>query len=229
MVLAHADGVVTGLRPLKVGDRVARGEVLGEIIPLSTKRQMVQLGRAPTEPTAPTAPTAPMASEGALLSLQDGLVVETLVNNADVVKAGQALLSLEPVERQLEAVIYLPANGMAKALRPGMQVQLSPAHTRRESVGYLQGEISEIAKYPSTDTAMMSLFGNAQLVREFSAAGAPQAVTVVLKIDPDSASGYQWSTAAGARVALSSGTLVQARFVLDASSPIAVGLRRARL
>jgi HlyD family secretion protein len=149
-----------------------------------------------------------------IVSPHDGIVVETMAMQGDVVKNGQPIVSVEINEGLLEAVVYLPPNSNAKLLKAGMPAQISPATAKKERFGYLVGTVTAVAQYPATELGMLSLFNNATLVRELTRNGPPISVQVQLTKDAASRSGYRWSSTAGAMVELSSGTLATGTFVV---------------
>jgi HlyD family secretion protein len=153
-------------------------------------------------------------------SPHDGIVVETMAMEGDVVRNGQPILSIEVDKGMLEAVVYLPPNSNAKLLKPGMPAQISPATAKKERFGYLIGNVVAVAQYPATESGMLSLFNNAALVRELTRNGPPVSVHVRLIRDAGTRSGYKWSSSAGARVELSSGTLATGTFVVERKRPI---------
>ena len=157
-----------------------------------------------------------------LTSPHEGIVVEIMAMKGDVVKNGQPVMSIEVNEGVLEAVIYLPPNSNAKLLKPGMPAQISPVTAKKERFGYLVGAVIAVAQYPATEAGMLSLFNNAALVRELTRNGPPIAVSVQLRKDPSTHSGYQWSSTTGAKVELSSGTLAGGTFVVETKRPISL-------
>lgn len=157
-----------------------------------------------------------------ITSPHEGVVVETMAMQGDVVKSGQPILSIEANEGQLEAVVYLPPNSNAKLLKPGMAAQISPATAKKERFGYLNGTVTGVGQYPATESGMLSLFNNAALVRELNRNGPPIPVQVRLTRDPASRSGYKWSSSTGNRVELSSGTLATGTFVVENRRPISL-------
>ena len=157
-----------------------------------------------------------------IVSPHDGVVVETMAMQGDVVKSGQPIVSVEINKGLLEAVVYLPPNSNAKLLKAGMPAQISPATAKKERFGYLIGTVTAVAQYPATESGMLSLFNNAALVRELTRNGPPISVQVQLTKDSATRSGYRWSSHAGANVELSSGTLATGTFVVEKKRPISL-------
>lgn len=83
------------------------------------------------------------------------------------------------------------------------------------------GRVSYVAEYPATPQSMGLLLQNEALVREL-AGGAPPIAARAALLPASNASGYQWSSAAGAPVKLTSGTLCRADIVVDRQRPIAL-------
>lgn len=157
-----------------------------------------------------------------IVSRHDGVVIEQLAINGDEVRDGQAVLSLEAEHRQLHAVVYLPPGSNAKLLKPGMSAQISPVTSQKERYGFLEGRILTVSEYPATEQGMLSMLNSSALVQEFSRAGPPIAVVVEFILDPDTASGYAWSSRAGGGVELSSGTLCAGSFMVEKKRPISL-------
>lgn len=157
-----------------------------------------------------------------VVSTHEGLVVEVLVSQGDIVAVNQPVLSVEEPVRLLEALIYMPPQSEAKRIKPGMPVQLSPVTAVKERYGYLVGEVTSVSKYPSTDQGMHAVFNNSSLVRDLSKQGAPIAVTVALIQDDSTKSGYRWSSSAASQLELSSGTLAAATFTIEVQKPISL-------
>lgn len=157
-----------------------------------------------------------------IVSPFEGIAVEMMVMQGDVVRKGQSVLSVEIDYGALEAMLYLPPQSNAKLIKPGMRAQVSPATSRKERFGYLVGSVTTVAKFPSTEQGMKSTFDNPALIREMNLEGPPIAVQVALLEDPATRSGYRWSSRSGATVELSSGTLVTGTVVIENKRPISL-------
>jgi multidrug resistance efflux pump len=160
--------------------------------------------------------------ESAVVSEFDGVVVELMAMQGENVRSGAPVLSLEVGQRDLEVMIFMPQHGRAKRIKPGMAAQISPSDAASERYGYMLGTVVSVSKYPATEQGMMAVFNNASLVRELSKTGPPLAVLVRLMPDPASASGYQWSTQAGRKLAVTSGTMAAGTFLIENYRPISL-------
>lgn len=144
-----------------------------------------------------------------------GKVVEIKRNVGDLLEPNTPLLSLltdglrngeDP--SGLVAILYMSA-AEGKKVRERMMVQLSPSTVRREEYGFMLGRVVSVATVPSTEDGMMRILRNKQLVQDLAKNGAPIEVEVALQTDPETPSGYRWSSGAGPTVAISPSTLAQ--------------------
>ncbi|RDU95491.1 NHLP bacteriocin system secretion protein [Trinickia dinghuensis] len=249
-IVATGGGVLTAFDGLQPGQAVHKGQVLAGIAqPLLTHQrdaartelrqlEMERDGMEKRQPSDPLIPefdarilsarhrlddvTAQLSLNDKVVSPYDGVVVEVLANQGDVVAANQPLLSVEGAQRSLEALIYVPPRSEAAAIRPGMAVQLSPATARKERYGYLAGKVRSVSKYPSTERGMLAVVDNPGLVRQLSSDGPPVAVTVDLIPDATTRSGYRWSSRAASELDLNSGTLASASVTVEVQKPISL-------
>ena len=76
-----------------------------------------------------------------ILSPYSGRVLEVLANRGDVVNPGTAILSVEVLSENLQAVLFVPAS-TGKKVQPGMTVRLSPSTVKREEYGSLLGRVT---------------------------------------------------------------------------------------
>lgn len=148
-----------------------------------------------------------------------GNVVELLTTFGNFVSTGDDVLDFESDEEELGVLMYVPPNVGAQ-LHPGMSARISPASARREQFGFLVGDVSEIARYPSTRAGMQALLNNDTLTDKLFAGadGTPVEVWVT----PQHAStptGLRWSSSNGPP-SLRAGTLCTADVVLAQRHPI---------
>jgi len=237
-IVASGNGVLTDFARFKPGQLVRKGQVLAHISqPLlelqrdGARAEVRRLALAPTTRASDAllsarARLAELSAQldlaGSVVSTHNGVVVELLASEGDVVAINQPVLSVEQPVRALLAMIYLPPQSQAERIRPGMTVQLSPSTAPKERYGYLLGKVISVSKYPSTEQGMMNVFNNQGLVRDLSRQGAPIAVQVALLADKNTQSGYRWSSGAASELPLASGTLTGASFTLEVQRPISL-------
>ena len=122
-----------------------------------------------------------------------GRVVEVRVTRGNLVSGGTTLISLEQPGRSMEAVLYLPPLDGTK-IRPGMEVQLSPASVKKEEYGLLLGRVSSVGAFPATLSGMRRVLGSEELAKALSNQAPPIEVHVELVRNPTTVSGYQWTS-----------------------------------
>jgi HlyD family secretion protein len=150
-----------------------------------------------------------------------GQVVEVKVAAGALVQAGTPVLSVQSEVVRLEALIYVPAD-KAKETKAGMSVEISPASVRREEFGFIRGKVTFVSDYPATEAALQRVFENGPLVRALAGAGPVTEVHVEMEPDPSTPSGFRWSSAKGAPIQLSGGTLIAGEVVTREQPPIAL-------
>ncbi len=157
-----------------------------------------------------------------MISPYSGRVIEVKTNPGTLVNAGQSILSMERTGKDiknLEAVIYVSSLD-GKKIRPGMEVLISPAAVKREEHGYMVGWVTSVAEFPATQQGMMRILQNEQLVRDMLGGGAVFQVQADLMPDPDTVSGYRWTSAGGPSQAVQSGSLGSAYVTVQRQRPI---------
>jgi HlyD family secretion protein len=153
-------------------------------------------------------------------------VLEIMVKEGQLISGSTPILSLQPAAGDLEARLYLsPADG--KLVATNMPVDLSPVSVKKEEYGLLRGHVVSVSPFPVTPQGMLRILENQALVNEFSQGGAPIEVSVAL----DRGKGtnqYAWSSAKGADVVLTSGTLCDGTITIKREHPIDLVLPIAR-
>jgi HlyD family secretion protein len=152
-----------------------------------------------------------------LVSPHAGRVVEITVNSGEVVEPGRALATIaatDTSDARLTAFLYVnPADG--KRIRPGMLTEINPTAFRPEEYGYMLGRVESVSELPATLEGMLRVLKNDQLARELTQAGVPFEVRVSLLPDPDTPSGYRWSSSRGPDAEINAGMLLSARVIVD--------------
>ncbi len=197
-------GQITSLN-VDVGDRVEAGEVVAQV--------------AETDRVTPTTIVSPYA----------GRVLEIKVDDGDLIERGTPILSIEALDEEpgeLEVALYLPA-AEGKKVRPGMSVQIAPSTVERERFGLLLGEVVSVGKFPVTRQGMLRVLGSEPLVEALSTGGPQIQVRADLTPDPDTPSGYTWSSSAGPPDPITSGTLCQVWITIREQRPLSLVLPAA--
>ncbi|MGE3804430.1 MAG: NHLP bacteriocin system secretion protein [Gemmataceae bacterium] len=162
---------------------------------------------------------------GKVVAQVSGHVVAIRAARNSVVNPGTPILALSPEgdpTRNLEVALYVDAEN-AKRIKEGMAAQVSPATVRREKFGYLQGSVTYISELPVSAETMEARLENKDLVQEIQkelGGGAAFEVRVRLVPDPETPSGYAWSSPLGPPQTISEGTLCTARITVLQERPI---------
>ena len=152
-----------------------------------------------------------------VVSPYSGDVVELKVNEGELIARSAALLSLLPAGLQQEkdpgdnliAILYVsPKDG--KKVQPGMETQITPTTVKREEFGFIVGKVRQVAEIPSTAEGMMRTLKNDRLVNSLSTGGAPFEVIANLDRDPETPSGFKWSSSRGPAGTIDGGTPIEA-------------------
>jgi HlyD family secretion protein len=149
----------------------------------------------------------------------EGRVLEVKISSGSVLAVGTPVVEIESEGRNLEAVIYIPAE-QGKTIKPGMQVNLEPSTVKREEFGMMLGKVETVSDFPITPQGMLAALHNDSLVTRFSRNGAPYAATVVLEDDSSTATGYRWAVGKGPVIRLTSGTLTRAEITTRRQRPL---------
>ena len=160
--------------------------------------------------------------ESRVVSPYTGRILEVKAKRGDILKAGEAILSLELTGRDIEQLVgllYLPWEE-GKKIIPGMEVQVAPSVVKREEYGSILGRVVSVAEYPATIEGMMQVLGNKELVDKLSGKGVPIEVRVDLVADAGTVSGYKWSSREGPPLKINSGTLCTGSITIKKEPPI---------
>ncbi len=117
------------------------------------------------------------------------------------------------------AVCYVPISE-GKKIRKDMEAMVYPSTVNRQEQGHISGRVSEVADYVTSMEDVKNRLGDSSLVQAFTAAGPVVMVTIELDEDPNTASGYKWSSKKGASVTIAPGTMVSVDIVTEEKAPI---------
>jgi len=158
-----------------------------------------------------------------VVSPYDGEVLEVKVSPGSAVSTGQPIISIQPDAQNLELIAYLPSL-QAKNTKPGMEVQISPSTMKREEFGFMKGKVVYVSGYPATPASLMRNFQNESLVTALTLSGPVTEIRVLLERDPQTPSGFKWSTSRGPQLTVSSGTMCTVQIVTQYQKPISLVL-----
>jgi HlyD family secretion protein len=151
----------------------------------------------------------------------DGTVIGLQVSIGEVVKGGIPGVSIASLGTGMDAIIFVPAQE-GKLVKPGMTAFVSPSTVKREEFGSIVGEVKTVSQFPTTKEAMMAVLQNSNLVDFLTNKGPPITVRVRLTEDPDTYSGYAWSSSSGPEQQVTPGSLANARITVREQPPVSL-------
>ena len=162
-----------------------------------------------------------LASKGQLLSEFTGRVLELNVAPGQVISPGQRLGSVEAEDTsaRLVAAAYFDV-GDGKKVESGGVVRVSPATVERERHGSIIGEVSSVSPFPVTIDAITNVVGSREIAAELAGSGGRIQVLAELTTDPDSPSGYRWTSGSGPQTRVTAGTTASVRATVEQRRPI---------
>lgn len=151
-----------------------------------------------------------------------GKVVNISASIGKNLQPGETIVSIELVGKQikdLEAIVYVPVTE-GKLIYAGMDIQISPTIVKKEEFGFMLGKVVSVSEYPATQAHIMDLLGNEQLISNLTRSGAMIEIYADLITDPNTKSGFKWSTKAGPPMSIQSGTVCEAMITHKSERPI---------
>jgi len=150
----------------------------------------------------------------------DGVVVELGAERGDYVSPGMPVAVLRPLDSPLEATLLFPV-GMGKKIKPGMVAYVYPSTASKEEYGCVYGIVSSVSEYPVSAESLMKSIGTKQLISSLMEQGVMIQARISLLRDPDTPSGFKWSSSTGPKdKTIEAGTICSGNVVLERSRPI---------
>ncbi len=152
-----------------------------------------------------------------------GRITEVRVSVGSVLSAGESVLGVQTGEGGLDVRIFVsPVHG--RRIREGMPVLVSPATARPEEFGMIRGTVVALSEFPASLAGIVSVLQNQDLASSFAEHGPPYPGRVALVPDTATASGLAWTTARGADVDITPGTLATVEIEVATQAPVALVL-----
>jgi hypothetical protein len=109
-----------------------------------------------------------------------GRVLAMSVREGDPVKKGAVLVTLEPLDVPLEAVLFVPASEDAYLLRSGKKVRVARGTGKGQKGGHVNGTVKSVSRYPADNETMLRVLQNDAWVDQIGRAGPCLQVVVTL-------------------------------------------------
>ena len=193
---ALSQGTVTNL-PIVTGIQVAEGQTIASL----------------------TSPTAGTSEVSAPIS---GTIAEIYVTPGTFVGLGTPIAEMLPLGSPMSALIFVGA-GAGKALRVGMHADISPSTASSSQYGSITGVVTYISPLPITQQGLVSLVGQRPgLIAAVDSLGEPLEVTVALRRNPNTPSGYAWTSGTGPGFGVTPGTLLSGTVLISEQRPASI-------
>lgn len=162
-----------------------------------------------------------LKTKGQVVSEYSGRILEVTGAAGQYVVAGQRLGAIEaenPAGQLVAAAYFDVADG--KKINPDMHVRVTPATVSRERYGSIRAVVEGVSRFPVTTDAVTNVVGNAEVARMLTGGGGKIEVFSNLARNPDTPTGFQWTSGEGPRTSITAGTTVQARVTVEYRRPI---------
>ena len=153
----------------------------------------------------------------------DGIVDEVMVDVGTMISAGTPICSVRMTQNRddLTGLLYIPLD-KGKRVQPGMTIQLAPNGADITQTGSLIGVVRSVSQYPMTIQGIQQHLGNAQLAQWILQAqnSSVMEVTFDLVKDPNSESGYLWTSQVGEHKPITAGSFCTGSIIIERKPPI---------
>ncbi len=162
-----------------------------------------------------------LRGKGRIVSEYAGRVLEMNTSPGTIVVAGERLgaIEAENTAARLMAAAYLDV-ASGKRIRPGMEVRVTPDTVERERFGGMQGTVSSVSPFAVSSDAAVNVVGNREVAMALTRGGGKIQVLTELLLDPESHTGYRWTSGSGPRTPISAGTTARIRATVEHRRPI---------
>lgn len=155
----------------------------------------------------------------------DGEVVEVLTDAGVVVNPGTPLFKLKNQNdgklAKLKGVLYIPSQD-GKKIKKGMEAFVVPSTVQPQEYGFIKGKVTYISDFPITQQGMMTSVKNDQLAKGLLAGGPLFEVHVEFEKDPNSYSGFKWTSAKGPNILIKEGTSCTGKITILQEAPATI-------
>jgi len=153
----------------------------------------------------------------------DGIVSEIMVREGQIINAGSSICSVRLTQdrEDMVGVFYIPVE-QGKRVEPGMMIQLAPNGTDVSKTGSLIGIVKSVSQFPISSDGVNKAVGNAQLAQYIlsKVGGAAAEIKFELVRNPDSQSGYLWTSVVGRHKPITPGSYCTGSIVIERQPPI---------
>ena len=149
-----------------------------------------------------------------------GWVTEIKAQVGAVLQPGESVLGIQTGDDEgLDVLIYV-STADGKRVAPGMPARVSPNTVRHVEYGYMIGIVESISEFPASVDSMAAVLQNQELAEVFSSSGTPYSGRIALTPDATTTSGFAWTSAKGAEVEITAGTVARVEIEVERQPPI---------
>jgi HlyD family secretion protein len=159
-----------------------------------------------------------------LRSPYSGVIVEITLTDGDVFSASHPVVTIQNLNssrEDLSVILFVDAMYSNK-VHEGMDVLVELSTVPKEEFGYLKGKVVEVGRYPSSREGLFKILRNDALITRLTETTLPVYIKVSLIKKKSNYSGFEWTSVHGPKMNIVSGTLVNAKIILDEKRPIEI-------
>ena len=148
-----------------------------------------------------------------------GMIDQELAARGDFVQPGTPIAEMLPSGAPLSGLLFV-TTGEGKALKRGMQADISPSTAPSSQYGSITGTVDFVSPLPLTNLRLAALLGDRPgLIAQISQLGSPLEVAVTLHRDLRTPSGYAWTSGTGPGFRVTPGTPLTGTVVVARQNP----------
>lgn len=140
--------------------------------------------------------------------------------NANVYVGAEIARYTPDMDQSQIVVCYVPSS-YAQQIKKDMEAKVYIASVDSQTYGHLEATVMEVAPYSANTANLWYVTGANNLVADqFLANGPVVAVSLKLKADSKTTSGYYWSSKKGSELTVQNASIVSAKIVVGEKAPI---------
>ena len=164
--------------------------------------------------------TLDLARQSQVRSEYAGTILEVTGAEGQMLSVGRRLgtVQLASTTGELKSLAYFAIRD-GKRIEDGMLAHVTPSTVSRERFGSIVGRVQSVSEFPITRESAAQVVGNSEVAEKLVSTGGAIAVQTILTADPNSVSGFKW-TSAGPDERFSPGTTTKIHITVEQRAPI---------
>lgn len=200
----------------QVGDCFGQDNSIALINPSQSRRDRGNQGKRPEQPNLPGSVRSTIKSQ------YKGCILEVKASPGQIVSAGTpiATMLVEASSEPMVGITYFTLKDGQK-IKPGMEIKITPDTVERSRFGAILGKVTSVSPFPVTKEKITSIARNSDVVGTLIGEEVKIEAIAQLELDPDSFSGYKWTSSGGPpNLEITSGTTTTVRVRIEERAPI---------